>query len=62
MRLSIRGGRSNIFRLRLHFCYKIFETESGSGNFQISESDSCCGGMEMVPYVKKWSPLDGAHK
>jgi len=34
-----RGGRSHFFRHRLRSCSKMLE--SGSGNFQIRESDSC---------------------
>ena len=42
--LCSRGGRSHFFRLRLHSCFKFFESGAGSvsGNiFQIWESDSC---------------------
>jgi len=39
--VTTRGGRSHIFRPRIHSCSKIFEFGSRSDIFQIWESDSC---------------------
>jgi len=37
-----------------------FITSQSFGTSQGWKGD--CGGLEMEPYVNKWSPLDGAHE
>jgi len=53
--VASKSGRSHFFRLRLRSCSKKFESRSGFGNFQISESGYHRSNRNLsMFFLKKW--------